>query len=155
MTHLATVHTAPSLAAECKAPETSDPRLARASLTLHVNHNYRPLTAAMRAFGLRKAPKTPATPAAPPMTPGRLLARTIHQEFVRLGSEFSTSEGALVTLDFVPSEADMEEARMHLKSVGYVAGKAKLVSPRVSDEKPSVSIWVEYDNADKPYFSKR
>lgn len=154
MTHLRTVHTKLALAAECAAPAASPKeRLTSAALTLHVNENYKPLTAAARIAGLNNASVRAKTTTV--KTPGNELARTIHYEFVRLGSEYSTSEGALVTLDFVPSETDMEDARKILKGLGYIAGKMNTVSPRVSDEGPSVSIWVEYDNLDKPYFSKR
>lgn len=148
MTHLRTV---PSLATTCDAPVASKKdRLTAAALTLHVNDGYKPMSTVARIAGLHNAPKVKA-----PMTPGHTLARTIHMEFVHLSSEYSTSEGALVKLDFVPSETDMEEARSLLKGLGYVAGKLNVVTPRLSGEKPSANIWVEYDNADKPYFSKR
>lgn len=154
MTHLRTVHSKLALAAECAAPAASTKeRLTSTALTLHVNENYKPLTAAARIAGLNKASSRANNN--PVKTPGNELARTIHYEFVRLSSEYSTSEGALVTLDFVPPETDMEDARKILKGLGYIAGKMNTVSPRVSDEGPSVSIWVEYDNLDKPYFSKR
>lgn len=151
MTHLRTV---PTLATNCAAPApSSKPRLTSASLTLHVNGDYKPVSTTARIAGLHHA--NARAKASPPLSPAHELARTIHYEFVRLGSEFSTSEGALVTLNFVPSDTVMEEARKILKGLGYVAGKMNTVSPRVRDEKESVSIWVEYDNADKPYFSKR
>ncbi len=154
MTHLRTVHSKLALAAECAAPAASTKeRLTSTALTLHVNENYKPLTAAARIAGLNNASVSAKN--SPVKTPGNELARTIHYEFVRLGSEFSISEGALVSLNFVPSETDMEEARKILKGLGYIAGKMNTVHPRVSDKKDSVSIWVEYDNADKPYFSKR
>lgn len=137
------LYPAPYLAASCHSPATSaKPRLRREDLRLFVNGEFKPMSTVAKIASHK--PKTSAVG-----TPGNELARTIHYEFVRLGSEFQTSEGALVKLDFVPSKENMDEARKILKGLGYVAGEAHPAHPTVTGEKSGVTIWVEYADSNR------